>query len=156
MQEKDGIAIRSVILETGMSYLMPLMLIFAFYLLLRGHNEPGGGFVGGLVASAAFALHAIAYRVKSARKELGIDPSKFIGGGLLVAVSSGLIGLLSGHPFMTGLWFPNNEHPMQLPVFGKIGTPLMFDVGVCLLVIGITLQIIFAVFEEVEQGEEEL
>jgi multicomponent Na+:H+ antiporter subunit B len=152
MKEID---IRSVILETGMRYLMPLMLIFAFYLLLRGHNAPGGGFVGGLVASAAFALHAIAYGVPIARKELGVNPRVFIGVGLLVAVCSGLIGLVSGHPFMTGLWFPNNEHPIPLPVIGKVGTPLMFDVGVCLLVIGVTLNIIFALFEEVQLGEEE-
>jgi len=120
-------------------YLLPLLLMFSIFLLLRGHNEPGGGFVGGLVAAAALTLYAIALGLRSARQILGFDPSTLIYVGLLVAAVSGLPALFSGLEFMTGLW---SSRP--LPVIGKLGTPLLFDVGIYLVVIGITLTIIFS------------
>jgi multicomponent Na+:H+ antiporter subunit B len=98
--------------------------------------------VGGLVAAAAFALYAIAYDVKTARRVLGVDPRTLIGLGLLVALGSGILGLASGVPFMTGLW---SEY--TVPILGKVGTPLLFDTGVYLVVIGVTLTIIFALAE---------
>jgi multicomponent Na+:H+ antiporter subunit B len=133
----------SLILSTATRYLLPLLLLFSIFLLLRGHNEPGGGFAGGLVAAAAFALYAIAHNVADARSALRIKPRTLIAVGLLVAVSSGLVSLLAGYPFMTGLW--NNR---ALPVLGKVGTPLLFDIGVYLVVIGVTLLIIFSLAEE--------
>lgn len=133
----------SLILSTATRYLLPLLLLFSVFLLIRGHNEPGGGFVGGLVAAAAFALYAIAYGVATARQTLGLDPGRLIGLGLLLAVSSGIIALVVGQPFLTGLW-----HPQLVPVLGKIGTPLLFDVGVYLAVIGVVLLIIFSLMED--------
>ena len=65
---------------------MPLLLLFAMFLLWRGHNEPGGGFVGGLVAAAAFSLYAIAYGVERARRALLVEPMTLLGAGLLVAL----------------------------------------------------------------------
>lgn len=132
----------SLILSTATRYFLPLLLLFSVFLLLRGHNEPGGGFVGGLVAAAAFALYAIAYDVSTARRVLGIDPRTLIGLGLLVALGSGIISLTTGQPFMTGLW---SEY--AVPILGKVGTPLLFDIGVYLVVIGVTLTIIFALAE---------
>lgn len=132
----------SLILSTATRYMLPLLLLFSIFLLLRGHNEPGGGFVGGLVAAAAFALYAIAFDVATARRTLGIDSRTLIGLGLLIALSSGVVGLLAGQPFMTGLW---SEH--AVPLLGKIGTPLFFDIGVYLVVIGVTLTIIFGLAE---------
>lgn len=134
---------RSLILGTATRYLLPLLLLFSIYLLLRGHNEPGGGFAGGLVAAAAFALYTIAYGVTQARRTLHIDPIKLTALGLLLALGSGLLGLLSGRPFMTGLW-----SAQTIPVLGKAGTPVLFDLGVYLVVIGITLTIIFALADE--------
>ena len=61
---------------------MPLLLLFAVFLLLRGHNEPGGGFVGGLVAAAAFALYVIAFGVERARRALLVQPMTLLGVGL--------------------------------------------------------------------------
>ena len=132
----------SLILSTATRYMLPLLLLFSLFLLLRGHNEPGGGFVGGLVAAAAFALYAIAYDVATARRTLGIDSRTLIGLGLLVALTSGVIGLVAGQPFMTGLW---SEY--AVPLLGKVGTPLLFDIGVYLVVIGVTLTIIFGLAE---------
>lgn len=133
----------SIILYLAARYLMPLLMVFSVFLLIRGHNEIGGGFVGGLVAAAAFILYAIANNVQEGRRILRVQPRVLIAAGLLMSLSSGLAGWLSGKPFMTGLWLKD-----PLPVIGKIGTPLMFDVGVYLVVIGITLLIIFTLAEE--------
>ena len=132
----------SLILSTATRYMLPLMLIFSIFLLIRGHNEPGGGFVGGLVAAAAFSLYAFAFEVDQARRALRVAPSTLLGVGLLIAVSSGLLALFSGQPFMTGLW---SDTPV--PVLGKLGTPVLFDLGVYLVVVGVTLDIIFALAE---------
>ena len=145
----------SMILSTATRYLLPLLLMFYIFLLLRGHNEPGGGFVGGLVAGAALALYAMALGLRSARQVLGIDPRTLIYFGLLAAAVSGLPALFSGLEFMTGLW-----STQALPVIGKLGTPLLLDVGVYLVVLGITLTIIFALMEsgtspDVVQAREE-
>lgn len=133
----------SLVLRTATRYLLPLLLLFSVFVLLRGHNEPGGGFVGGLVAASAFALYALAFGVERARQLLSVSPRRLIGLGLLIAVLSGLVGVLVGDPFMTAQW---QERP--LPVVGKLGTPLLFDIGVYLTVIGVVLTIIFALAEE--------
>jgi len=133
----------SIVLSTASRYLLPLMLIFSFFLLLRGHNEPGGGFVGGLVAAAAYALYLIANGVEEAKKLLKADPIKLIAIGLLLAISSAFISVITGQDFMTGLWAKN-----EFPVIGKVGTPLLFDLGVYFLVLGIVAKIIFSLAEE--------
>lgn len=133
----------SVILKTASRYLIPILLVFSFFLLLRGHNEPGGGFVGGLVAASAYALYALANGVESSKRMLRVDPLLLISMGLLIAMLSGVAGLFYNGIFMTGLWVET-----ILPVIGKIGTPLLFDVGVYILVLGISLKIIFSLFEE--------
>ena len=135
----------SLILSTASRLLLPLFLAFSIFILLRGHNEPGGGFVGGLVAAAAFALHAIAYDVEKTRTLLAINPRGLIVLGLFLASSSGMISLFIGEPFLTGQWVKIS--------FGSIGeldlgTPLFFDIGVYLTVIGVTLTIILSLAEE--------
>lgn len=132
----------SLILITIVKYILPLLLIFSFFLLLRGHNEPGGGFSGGLVAAAAYALYAIANGVSEAEKLLRMEPLKLIAIGLLIALFSGIYPLLLGKSFMTGVWVKNT-----IPVIGKLGTPLIFDIGVYILVLGITAKIIFSLAE---------
>jgi len=133
----------SIILSTASKYLLPLMLIFSFFLLLRGHNEPGGGFVGGLVAAAAYALYLIANGTDEAKKLLKAEPIKLIAIGLLLAIISAFIGVIYGLDFMTGVWAKN-----EFPVIGKVGTPLLFDLGVYFLVLGIVLKIVFSLAEE--------
>jgi len=133
---------KSLILSTATRYLLALLLLFSFFLLLKGHNSPGGGFVGGLVAASAFVLYAFAFDVTNARQALRIDPRVFIGVGLLTAVSSALLSLFLNLPLMTGLWLKE-----PLPVLGKVGTPVIFDIGVYMLVLGVTLTIIFSLAE---------
>lgn len=136
----------SVILATASRYLLPLMLIFSFFLLLRGHNEPGGGFVGGLMAAAAYSLYLVANGVEEAKKLLRTDMLNLIALGLFFAIVSGFISIANGKNFMTGVWLKE-----ELPVLGKVGTPLLFDLGVYFLVLGITLKIIFHLAEEDEK-----
>ena len=132
----------SLILTTATRYALPLLLIFSIFLLLRGHNAPGGGFVGGLVAAATFAFYAFAYNVEEAQKALRVNPIQLIGAGLLIAVSSAIYPLMLGLPFMTGVWGKTDY-----PVIGAIGTPFIFDIGVDLLVIGVVLLIVFSLKE---------
>jgi multicomponent Na+:H+ antiporter subunit B len=132
----------SLILSTATRYLLPLLLLFSVFLLLRGHNEPGGGFVGGLAAAAAFALFAIAFGVQGTREMVWFHPRTLLGIGLALAASAGLLSLTVGKPFMTGLW-----STFSVPAIGKLGTPLLFDMGVYLVVVGMVLMIVFELAE---------
>ena len=141
----------SLILATASRLILPLMLMFSIFLLLRGHNEPGGGFVGGLVAAAAFALYAIAFGVRRARESMRIGTIPLIGIGLLSALLGGLVGLARSTPFLTAVW-----PPISLPVIGQLSTVLLFDTGVYLVVVGVTLTIIYAMAEADAEEEDEL
>ena len=135
----------SSILQTAARFLMPLLLLFAVFLLLRGHNQPGGGFVGGLVVAASFVLYSIAFGVEAARRALLVRPSRLLGVGLLAAVVSGLPGVVLEQPFMTAVWTRFSAGSVALDV----GTPLVFDIGVFLAVIGVVLTIVFTLAETV-------
>ena len=133
----------SSILQTATRVLMPLLLLFAVFLLLRGHNQPGGGFVGGLVVASSFVLYSIAFGVNAARRALLVTPSALLGVGLIVALTSGLLAAARRQPFMTAQWV---ELPIG-PNLVAVGTPLVFDVGVFLAVIGVVLTIVFTLAE---------
>ncbi|MBV7339199.1 Na+/H+ antiporter subunit B [Chloroflexi bacterium TSY] len=139
----------SVIFETSTRFLLPLLLLFSLFLLLRGHNEPGGGFVGGLVAAAAIALYALAAGVENAHRMLRLDLRTLMGVGLLFAIVAGVFGLLTGGPILTGLWYSQ-----PIPVVGKVGTPLLFDVGVYLVVLGVILKILFTLMTAPEVAQQ--
>lgn len=130
----------SSILQTATRYLLPILLLFSFFLLIRGHYNPGGGFVGGLVASIAFVLHSFAYGTDNTMGILRYKPLSLIPIGLAVAIFSMFLPVLLGLPVMTGLWL---DQP--IPVIGMIGTALFFDVGVYLVVIGTVLTILFTI-----------
>ncbi|MFN2442492.1 MAG: Na+/H+ antiporter subunit B [Thermoanaerobaculia bacterium] len=134
---------RSIILETVARFLTPLLVLFSIFLLLRGHHEPGGGFAGGLLASTAFALFMISSGKERSSEALPFDPRMLISGGLLVAVVAAVVGLFQGDAMLTGVWiaFPEGETP-------HYGTPLLFDVGVFLVVSGITILILQSLAEE--------
>jgi multicomponent Na+:H+ antiporter subunit B len=134
----------SLILRTAARFLLPLLLLFSIFLLLRGHNEPGGGFSGGLVAAVAFTLLAVGTDVPTVRRALQLEPRSLIGIGLLVAIASGAVGLLSGEPLLTGRWVD-----LALPggLVLTVGTPLLFDIGVYLVVVGVALAIVLALAE---------
>ncbi len=128
----------SLVLSTATRVLLPILLLFSVFILLRGHQEPGGGFVGGLVATMAFALYAIANGVAHARKIFPLSPTAFLISGLSFALLSGLPSLFLGLPAFTGLWAS-----YELPILGPLNTPLLFDIGVYLVVIGASTSIIF-------------
>ena len=134
----------SLILRVAARYLHPLLLLYSVFLLLTGHNDPGGGFTGGLVAATSFALYTIAFGVAGARRAMRIRPLRLAGLGVLTALGSGLIGLALQQPFLTGLWV---ETPF--PIWGSLlmGTPVLFDLGVYLTVLGVSTNLLFAFSE---------
>lgn len=134
---------KSLILITASRLLFPLMLLFSVFLLLRGHNAPGGGFVGGLVAVAAVGLHALANGISSTRSRLPLQPVTLLATGLGCALGSGLLAWVVGRPYLSGLWLSTS-----IPALGKVGTPLLFDLGVYLVVIGMVLHVFYLLWEE--------
>lgn len=130
----------SSVLKTATRYLLPILLMFSVFLLLRGHNFPGGGFVGGVVAAIAFVLHSFAYGTDRTMKILRYKPLSLIPIGLGVAVTSMFLPVFFGLPVMTGLWLDD-----LIPGAGSIGTALFFDIGVYLVVIGTVLTILFTI-----------
>lgn len=134
----------SLILRTASRLLVGLLLLFSIFLLLRGHNEPGGGFIGGLVAAAAFVLYGLAGNEVSVRQAIRFDTRSYIAAGLLISGASGVYPTLLGLPFLTGVWG-------TVDLFGaavELGTPIFFDIGVYIAVIGVALTIVLAMAEE--------
>ena len=133
----------SHILRVATRMLAGLILVFAVYLLFRGHNAPGGGFAGALVAATAFSLFAIVQGPRAVRKALRCDPLSLIAWGLLLVLGSGLLGVLAGRPFLSGLWWSPDETKGAM----AIGTPLLFDVGVFLVVLGAIVTLVLQLEE---------
>ncbi len=134
---------RHLILATVSRFLVLLLCVSAVFLLLRGHNEPGGGFIGGLLMAGAFVTYALGNGVERTRELLHVKPETLVAAGLLLALSSGCLALVLGQPFMTGQWL---EQP--LPGVGKVSSVLLFDIGVFLTVFGTVLRILFTVEED--------
>lgn len=121
----------SLILQTSTRVLMSVVIIFSVFMLLRGHDHPGGGFIAGLLITGAFALHLLAFGNRKTRDLMRIDLRNLIGIGLLCSLVSGLWGVLRGFPFLTGQWLEQ-----EVPGIGKIGSVLLFDLGVYFVVFG--------------------
>lgn len=134
----------SLILKTATMVLVSLMLIFSVFILLRGHNLPGGGFIGGLIGAGAFVLHGLAFGSDIVRRDLRVQSLSVAGLGVFLATFSGLLSALFGRPFLTGLWY--------IPKLGleskvALSTPLLFDIGVYLVVVGALVTIVLALEE---------
>jgi len=123
---------RSVLLSVFIRGLYPAILTASVWILLRGHNEPGGGFVGGMLAVAATAALAVASGADPAIARMPLSPTRLASAGVLLALSSGLLGTVTGRPYMTHLWTVLPLGVMTL----DISTVLLFDVGVYLTVWG--------------------
>ncbi len=134
---------RTVIFRTVAPYLSSLMVLFSIFVLLRGHNEPGGGFIGGLIAASAFAIYGIACGVSPVRRAMWFHPMAIAGFGLLLAALSGMLSLFERVPFLTGLWA--EPHLFGVPV--TLSTPMFFDIGVYLVVVGSITSIALALEE---------
>ncbi len=139
---------RTLIFRTIAPALTAIMIVFSVFVLLRGHNEPGGGFIGGLIAASALAIYGIAVGVSEVRKALVIDPISLAGFGVFMAGFAGLLSLGQSVPFLTGLWG-------YIP-FGAtkitVSTPMLFDIGVYFAVLG-TISAVALALEESEDDE---
>lgn len=134
----------TLIFRTVAPFLTALMALFSIFVLLRGHNEPGGGFIGGLIAASAFAIYGIAFGVQSVRRALVFHPMSIAGCGLFVACLSGLLSAFFGVPFMTGLWIYPTFAGVEMP----LATVVSFDIGVYLVVVGSITSIALALEEK--------
>ena len=131
----------TVILQIAQRFVRGLLLLFAVIALLRGHNHPGGGFIGGLLAGMSIVLKGFAFDAASVRERLRISPQAYIAAGLIIIVLSFMPSILAGEEFMKGLWL---IIPMPFGGELKLGTPLVFDTGVFFAVIGVTLLFLFS------------
>ena len=141
----------SPIFQSAARFLVALLALVSVFFLLRGHNAPGGGFIGGLILASAIAVRGLAFGLADARRLLRVDPLRLAGVGLLLAAASGLFAPGNGAPFMEGRWLAE-----PVPGIGKVGTVLLFDTGVFLTVVGTALTILFTVWEDsagTEDGE---
>lgn len=131
---------KSFLLRQVAKGVLPVIMVFAIYLLLRGHDAPGGGFVSGLVTTAAMVLHALAHDERDKRHGSShVWRSTWI--GLLVATGSGLVAVGAGAPFLTHYHFDVGDGALSF------STTLVFDIGVFLVVIG-SMSTALAVFAE--------
>jgi multicomponent Na+:H+ antiporter subunit B len=137
----------SYIFTTVVRFSFFVINIFAIYLLLRGHNLPGGGFIGGLATAISFVLLSLAIGVESMHRTVRFDPVRVAAIGLLLATLTSAAPLLLGKPFLEQ--FNGYFH---VPLLGAlhVGTPLLFDIGVFLVVVGVTCKIIFVLAKSTE------
>ena len=133
----------TIIVRTTLKIIVPLFMLFSVYLLFRRHNLPGGGFIGGLIAAIPIVFHVMVYGVEKTKKIFRLNVFLLMGLGLFIAAGSGLISMFMGDVFLTSIW-----GDFEIPLLGKPGTPIMFDIGVYLVVVGIVLRIAFAMSED--------
>jgi multicomponent Na+:H+ antiporter subunit B len=131
----------SFIFQTVTRFAFFLVNVLALYLMLRGHNFPGGGFIGGLATAISLILLSLAIGLEELQRVMRFDPVRLAAGGLAIAALTSLAPVWMGRPFL--------EHfngYAWLPLLEKVhvGTPLLFDFGVYLVVVGVTCKIIFA------------
>jgi len=134
----------SLILRTATKLLLAVMLLFSIFILFRGHNEPGGGFIAGLITGSAFSLYLMAHGPVKARRLILVDLHHCLGFGIACSIVSGLIGVIMRKPFLTGVWLTLKAGRTQV----SLGTPLLFDVGVYIVVVSAICMIVFALEEK--------
>ncbi|MEQ8968383.1 MAG: MnhB domain-containing protein [Azospirillaceae bacterium] len=139
----------SLILTAAARLLVPLMVAFSIFILLRGHNEPGGGFIGGLIAATAFALYAKARGTEAACAALPLTPAAIAVTGLAGALAAALWGALATGHVLGGVWPLLETAPDGTKEGLPVGSILLFDVGVYLVVVGAVLAILFGLEDDV-------
>ncbi|CAN5899274.1 hypothetical protein BH23ACT12_BH23ACT12_17290 [soil metagenome] len=138
---------RSLILSTSVDVIFPTSLVFSLFLLFAGHNAPGGGFVGGLVAGAAFVLRFVDAGPSPVPDEKRF-PGVLLGVGLAVAILAGTIGWLAGESFLEGI-----KMSASLPLLGEVkaSSALVFDIGVYLVVVGLVQTVLSVLGGETQE-----
>ncbi|WP_033828008.1 Na(+)/H(+) antiporter subunit B [Bacillus andreraoultii] len=134
-----------VILQSVTKVAVVIILTFSIYLFLNGHHYPGGGFIGGLSTASAIILLYLAFDIEEVSKNIPIDFKKLAAFGVLIALITGVFGLLSNQPFLT-----QSIGNMNIPLFGEIEitSALFFDTGVAFAVIGTAVTIILSISED--------
>lgn len=138
--------INNVILKTTTKVVSFIILTFSIFIFFAGHHNPGGGFIGGLMTASALVLLNLAYDIDEIRKVIPIDFSKLIAVGLFIAVATGMGSFFFDLPFLTHTFGYFN-----IPILGEnteLATALLFDIGVYLTVIGVTMTIILTIGED--------
>jgi multicomponent Na+:H+ antiporter subunit B len=140
-------ALHQSLLPAAVRLVVPALVVFSIYLVLRGHNLPGGGFIGGLVLASALVLRVMV----DPKREPKSDLISLAGIGLLVALGSAVMPLLTGRTFFTGLW----GGEIWLPAIGKLklGTPLLFDIGVFLVVTGVAAKMLLVLLAQTRKSD---
>ncbi|KZM49225.1 Na(+)/H(+) antiporter subunit B [Labrenzia sp. OB1] len=123
---------RTIIFRTIAPFLTALMVLFSVFVLLRGHNEPGGGFIGGLIAASALAIFGIACGVASVRRAIYFHPMSVSAFGLFLGALAGVLSFFKGQAFMTSQWLIFDFFGVEI----ALSTPMVFDIGVYLVVVG--------------------
>jgi multicomponent Na+:H+ antiporter subunit A len=138
----------SVVLETVVHLAFHTVLVFGLYLLFAGHNQPGGGFIGGLVSGAAFILRYVAGGRAELRTAVPVDPRLPLAFGLLLATLTGIAALVLGGDFLESAYVE-----FDLPVLGvvKAVSAVAFDVGVYFVVVGLVLGLLRTLGAEAER-----
>ncbi|UTR14338.1 Na(+)/H(+) antiporter subunit B [Salipaludibacillus sp. LMS25] len=122
-----------------------IILAFSIFLFFAGHNNPGGGFIGGLMTASALVLLFLSFDIKTIKKVLPFNYAKIIASGLLLAVLTGMVGMFLGRPFLKQFF-----KYYEFPILGEteLTTALPFDLGIYLVVVGFTLLVILTVAED--------
>lgn len=139
---------RSLILDTIVRLVFHSALLLGVFLLVTGHNRPGGGFVGGLVVGAALALRYVAGGIDEVRAALPVRPWTLLGVGLVTATATAIVPLAFGRQLME-----HAKADLDLPVLGvaHLTTTLAFDAGVALVVVAMVLHLLLALGERLPQ-----
>lgn len=117
------------------------LIIFSVVLYWRGHQAEGGGFIGGLVAAAAFGIIGFSFGVHELRRRLYFHPLTYLAAGLVFAYGAGVLGWVVGGDFLKATW-------IKFPVIEKLGTPVLFDLGVYAVVLGMITLIISSIMSD--------
>lgn len=135
----------SLILTTVTRLVFFVVLLFSLYLLLRGHNSPGGGFIAGVTTALGILLQSIASDLRSVRLVFRVEPRVLAGVGLMTSLTTGVVPMLLGYPFLTSTF----GH-VHLPGLGEveIASAFFFDLGVYCVVVGGTLLMMITLAEE--------
>ena len=138
--------INDLILQSVTKVVVFIILTLSFYLFFSGHNNPGGGFVGGLVLAAAFVLLCLAFDIETVKEGIPVDFKLVAALGALIVVTTGLISVFINKPFLNQTF-----KIVELPFFGEIelATVTIFEAGVSLAVVGVVVTIILSISEDV-------
>lgn len=135
----------SFILKKTATAVAVMVQVFSVYLFFRGHNQPGGGFIAGVATSVGILLLVIGHGRERIATLIRFDPLQLSAVGLAVAFASSLIGPLTGQAFLTHFHYKDTDFPVLGTFYA--GTPMLFDLGVFLTVVGVILKTTFVLLD---------